>query len=132
MIRPCFLVIDKEFAGSISTRKLVIETAKFNVITAYSGREAIDTLHRFPGVSGIVLDAGVGDISATELCKTLKTMQSDVPIVVVGRPGKPHAPDADHYIDSFDPGKVLELLRALEPGPTAAIQQHNATLDGQA
>lgn len=37
MIRPCFLVIDREFPGSISTRKLVLETAKFNVLTAYSG-----------------------------------------------------------------------------------------------
>lgn len=27
MVRPCFLVIDREYSGSISTRKLVIETA---------------------------------------------------------------------------------------------------------
>jgi hypothetical protein len=39
MIRPCFLVVDQEHSGSISTRKLVIETAKFNVLTAYSGAE---------------------------------------------------------------------------------------------
>ena len=36
MIRPCFLIVDQEYAGSISTRKLVIETAKLNVLTAYS------------------------------------------------------------------------------------------------
>jgi hypothetical protein len=34
MDRPCFLVVDQEYPGSISTRKLVIETGKFNVITA--------------------------------------------------------------------------------------------------
>jgi hypothetical protein len=34
MDRPCFLVVDREYPGSISTRKLVIETGKFNVITA--------------------------------------------------------------------------------------------------
>ena len=28
MLRPCFLVLDREFPGSLSTRKLVIETAK--------------------------------------------------------------------------------------------------------
>ena len=39
--------MDAEFPGSISSRKLVIETAKFNVITAYSGTEAIETLERF-------------------------------------------------------------------------------------
>ena len=39
MIRPCYLVVDREFASSISTRKLFIEAAKLNVITAYSGVE---------------------------------------------------------------------------------------------
>jgi hypothetical protein len=48
MIRPCFLVIDQEHSNSISTRKLVIETARFNVLTAYSGAEAIQTLKNFP------------------------------------------------------------------------------------
>ena len=28
MIRPCFLVVDNEYPGSISTRKLVLESAK--------------------------------------------------------------------------------------------------------
>jgi hypothetical protein len=27
-MRPCFLVLDQEYPGSISTRKLVIETRK--------------------------------------------------------------------------------------------------------
>ena len=46
MLRPCYLVIDRETSNGISTRRLVIETeAKFNVITAYSSHEAIhDTL----------------------------------------------------------------------------------------
>ena len=59
MVRPCFLVIDREFPGSISTRKLVIETAKFNVLTAYSGLEALDTLQQFPAIHGVVLDAEI-------------------------------------------------------------------------
>ena len=67
MIRPCFLVIDREFPGSISTRKLVIETAKFNVITAYSGKEAIETFARFPAVSGVVLDGGLEDMACDDV-----------------------------------------------------------------
>ena len=51
VIRPCFLVIDHEFPDSISTRKLVLETAKYNVITAYSGNEAVETLKLFPNVT---------------------------------------------------------------------------------
>ena len=48
MIRPCFLVIDKQYPGSISARKLVIETAMLNVITAYSAEEAVATLPASP------------------------------------------------------------------------------------
>ena len=59
MIRPCFLVVDQEHSGSISTRKLVIETAKFNVITAYTGAEAIQTLNKFPAIDAVVLDASI-------------------------------------------------------------------------
>jgi hypothetical protein len=55
MNRPCFLVIDREFPGSISTRKLVIETAKFNVLTAYSGKEALEMIARFLPSFGVVL-----------------------------------------------------------------------------
>ena len=62
MPRPCFLVVDREHAGSISTRKLVIETAKLNVITAFSGREALETLARFPKVDAVVLDANMPDM----------------------------------------------------------------------
>jgi hypothetical protein len=67
MNRPCFLVIDREFPGSISTRKLVIETAKFNVLTAYSGKEAIEMITRFPAVSGVVLDGGLEDVPCDEV-----------------------------------------------------------------
>lgn len=48
MTRPCFLVIECEYPGNISARKLVIETAKMNVISCYSCAEGIATLRRFP------------------------------------------------------------------------------------
>jgi DNA-binding response OmpR family regulator len=72
MIRPCFLVIDQEHSGSISTRKLVIETAKFNVITAYSGEEALQTLTKFSAVDAIVLDAGIKDVPCNALVKQIR------------------------------------------------------------
>ena len=67
VVRPCFLVIDREFPGSISTRKLVIETAKFNVLTAYSAQEAIETLKTFSAVQGVVLDSEVAGMPCERL-----------------------------------------------------------------
>ena len=73
MFRPSFLVIDREYAGSISTRKLVIETAKLHVITAYSAAEALETLECYPAVNGIVLDAGIRDIPCASWCAILRS-----------------------------------------------------------
>jgi CheY-like chemotaxis protein len=86
MTRPCFLVIDREFAGSISTRKLVIETAKFNVITAYSGHEAVATLKRFPNMDGVVMDADIQDMSCPEMVQALKALHPGIPVIAICSP----------------------------------------------
>ena len=128
MYRPCFLVVDREFAANISTRKLIIETAKFNVITAYSGREALDTIDRFPDVDGIVLDAGLRDIPAEDVTRQFKKKYPATPIVVICAPGASECPEADHHLEFFDPAKLLELLQRLRPDETAAIQARNQQL----
>jgi DNA-binding response OmpR family regulator len=128
MIRPCFLVIDQEHSGSISTRKLVIETAKLNVITAYSGVEAIQTLRKFPAMDGVVLDAGITDLPCAEVVKQLKEIQPGVPIVAVGTLGHDFCAGADYYLETFDPAKLLRLLRRLEPEKTALILQMDEKL----
>ena len=103
MIRPCFLVVDREFAGSISTRKLVIETAKFNVITAYSAREAVETVERFPALDGAVIDAGIPDMPCSELVKTLRRLQPKLKVVVIDGPEAPACAGADETLRSFEP-----------------------------
>ena len=128
MIRPCFLVIDREFPGSISTRKLVIETAKFNVLTAYSGQEALDVSTRFPAVSGVVLDGGLDDVSCDVVAAKLKAIQPSIPIIVIATPGFTGCPQADYQLESFDPAKLLEILRSLKPEASAEIEKRNEEL----
>jgi response regulator RpfG family c-di-GMP phosphodiesterase len=128
LIRPCFLVVDQEHSGSISTRKLVIETAKFNVITAYSGAEAIQTLKRFPAMDGVVIDAGITDLPCSEVVKQLKAIQRNVIIVVVGTLGNDPCAGADHYLETFDPARLLRLLQRLQPEKTAMILEMDERL----
>lgn len=128
MNRPCFLVIDREFPGSISTRKLVIETAKFNVLTAYSGKEALEMITRFPAVSGVVLDGGLEDVSCDEVARTIKALQPTLPIIVIAAPGFKGCPDSDYQLESFDPAKLLEILRSLKPEASAEIEKRNEDL----
>ncbi len=128
MIRPCFLVIDREFPGSISTRKLVIETAKFNVLTAYSGKEALQIFKRFPAVDGVVVDGGIEDISAEDLTLELKAIQPKIPVIVIAVPGFEDCPSADFHVESFHPAKLLETLRGLKPKESAQIEKHDEDL----
>ncbi|RXH54389.1 response regulator [Granulicella sibirica] len=129
--RPCFLVIDREFAGSISTRKLLIETAKFNVITAYSGTEAIETVERFPAVNGVVLDASLGDMECDDLIKALKVIAPDVPTISI-EGGSRTCADADYNVPSFDPAKLLEVLRGLQPKESDVIDRRDEELNRKA
>jgi CheY-like chemotaxis protein len=128
MNRPCFLVIDREFPGSISTRKLVIETAKFNVLTAYSGKEALEMVTRFPAVSGVVLDGGLEDVPCGDVARQIKVLQPKLPIIVIATPGFTGCPEADYQLESFDPAKLLEILRGLKPEASAEIEKRNEDL----
>jgi CheY-like chemotaxis protein len=128
MIRPCFLVIDREFPGSISTRKLVIETAKFNVLTAYSGKEAIEMVTRFPAVSGVVLDGGIDDLPCEEVAHQIKLLQPKLPVIVITTPGFTGCPESDYQLQSFDPARLLDILRNLKPEASAEIEKRNEDL----
>ena len=129
MIRPCYLVIDRETSSGISTRKLIIETAKFNVITAYSSREAIETLEKFPALDGVVLDAGMEDMPTEELIAALKQLQPKITVILVCTPRYVPSKDADHTVESFDPRKLLALLEKLQPEAIAAIEKRNEDLE---
>jgi DNA-binding response OmpR family regulator len=128
MVRPCFLVIDREFPGSISTRKLVLETAKFNVLTAYSGKEAIDLFRRFPAVDGVVMDGEMDDIPADDLAQLFKASVPDTPVIVICAPGGPACSSADYRVESFQPQQLLDRLRSLKPRETEAIEKRNEEL----
>jgi response regulator RpfG family c-di-GMP phosphodiesterase len=117
VIRPCFLVIDHEFPDSISTRKLVLETAKYNVITAYSSTEAVETFKLFPNVSGIVMNEAVTGTDCSALVKELRAIRSDVLLIVTSSRGVTDCVIADHQLNNFDPAALLKLLRRLVPNP---------------
>jgi len=128
MVRPCFLVVDREFPGSISTRKLVIETAKFNVLTAYSADEGLELLRLFPAVSGVVIDDGIEGVTTASLVAKMKDLQARLPIIVVAAPDAGAVRGADVQLPSFEPAKLLEALRKLEPQASNEIERTNEAL----
>jgi CheY-like chemotaxis protein len=131
MVRPCFLVVDREFPGSISTRKLVLETAKFNVITAYSGVEALEMMRRFPAIDGVVMDGELEDIPSEYLTQELKKVEPKLPVIVICAPGFANCPSADVQLESFQPAKLLEALRQLKPRESAEIEKHDEDINNE-
>jgi response regulator RpfG family c-di-GMP phosphodiesterase len=113
--RPCFLVIEREYPGNISARKLVIETAKYNVISCYSLAEAIATLRRFPTVDGIVLSADVKDMPCDEGARELKRVRPETPLIVISPSGHEACEVADQRLSSHDPQLLLEVLKQYVP-----------------
>jgi CheY-like chemotaxis protein len=113
MVRPCYLVVDREVPGNISTRKLVIETAKLNVITAYDPAEALATLRRYPGVDGVVFNAQVSGMSTEKFIEQLREVVPDIPVIVTFASAARRDRHNEYYIDSMDPKALLDCLQSL-------------------
>jgi len=125
-------MIDREYPASISTRKLVVESAKFNVITAYSPAEAVATLRRFAGVDGVVLDAESEGISCEELIQQLHEVRKDVPVVTVAPGGHVHCAGALYSVDSHDPKRLIETLQRLCPEEAQEVDRKDEVLRTEA
>ena len=111
MTRPCFLVIDNQYPGSISARKLVIETAQLNVLTAYSAQEALELFSRFPDVNGIVLDTEIAGIPCRKLIEKLRQIRDDIPVVSVSPSGQDRCGGEQYQVSSYEPQMLLDQLR---------------------
>jgi hypothetical protein len=109
-VRPTLVVLDPAVPGTISSRKLVLEVGRFNVLTAYTVEEAYSTAARF-NVDGFVLDHIPGSETATEVCESLKERYPGKTIFLVAAPtaDKLSLPkSADQVVSSADPQEILE------------------------
>lgn len=118
-MRPALLVAEHEPDSALSTRKLVLETAKFNVITAHSVPEAEEAMQLMaPGLAGLVVTSTLGpeDDCAT-LAKTFKNTKPDAPVIYLSPSGFQHCRWADHQLSTYEPDKLLNLARELFGDP---------------
>ena len=131
MIRPCILVLDPEAPGSISTRKLVIETAKFNVLSTYSGSELLETLRRFPNVDAAVLNVAgpsLDQLTYEEISRRIAELSPKLPVIVTSSSGMEVCGPNQTGVRSFDPGSLLDTLRQMFPVATAQISDQEKLL----
>lgn len=118
MTRPTILMVEPEPKDALSVRKLVIETAKFNVTTAYSTEEAGELLRKFPQLDCLVMIAEMP--GCEELSKFAKSVNPATPVILLSANRTARCKFAEHHISSHEPEALLDLLRSLFGDPRKA------------
>jgi CheY-like chemotaxis protein len=111
--RLAFLVIESEPAQGLSTRKLLLESAKHNVLTAYSPEEGVRMFRRFPHVDVVAIDGSFGEQACTELVKQLKVQHQKIRVVAFVPNVGAQCDWADETTSSHDPAGLLHLLEEM-------------------
>jgi CheY-like chemotaxis protein len=109
-MRLVVLMVEVEQPEGISARKLILETARHNVITAYSGSGAIKLLRRFPNVDVAVIHTELEDSQFIRLVREIKEIRPDLPIVALSPMEEQSVEGVDHTLSSYDPQLLLHLL----------------------
>ncbi|HVH85778.1 MAG TPA: response regulator [Terriglobales bacterium] len=115
MPRPTILIAEPEPKEALSVRKLVVETAKFNVVTAYSAKEAKELLKQFPNVQAMVVVAEIKDCD--KAVQAAKAINPSMPVIVLSANPSYRCGKAEYCISSHEPEALLELLRSLFGDP---------------
>lgn len=92
-----------------------METAKFNVLTAYSAKEGRDLLTKFPEVDVVVIVADIKDCEKT--VTAAKSSDPPKPVIVLSANRNYRCNNAEHHISSHEPEELLNLLRSLFGDP---------------
>ena len=111
--RLSFLIIETEPSDGLSTRKLLLESAKHNVITAYSGKEGVEMFKRFPNVDAICIDAELNDLKSSEVAKRVRHTNPKIRIVGLSPRMAARCDWADETMNSHDPAALLKLLEEM-------------------
>ena len=103
------LMMEEEQPEGLSARKLVVETAKHNVLTAYTAEEGIDLLRRFPNIDAVLVHARVLE-KHPDVVARVKTMSARTPIILASPGGEQKPPGVTFTVDSHQPIQLLQLL----------------------
>ena len=119
MARPVFLVIEVEQPDGLSTRKLLLESAKYNVLTAHSGKEGLEIAREHP-LSAIIVHHAMEDVATEKLVSALKMLKPDTNLILLLPNGGGRRKNVDYAMSSHEPGELLALLQKLYGKPPDA------------
>jgi hypothetical protein len=103
------LMIEPEQPEALSARKLVVETEKHNVLTAYDRSVGMDLLRRFPNVDAVFVHIHCIH-EHPGLLKEIKTLVPGTPLIVASPSATEIPAEADYVVDSHLPHAMLQIL----------------------
>jgi hypothetical protein len=107
------LMMEEEQPEGLSARKLVVETAKHNVLTAYNLPDGLDLLHRFPNVDVIMVHSRLLE-QKRDLLNDVRQTCPGKPIILATPFANDHRPEADYIVDSHKPHDLIRLFASGE------------------
>jgi CheY-like chemotaxis protein len=113
MSRPTFIVAEPEPEQALSSRKILLETFKFNVITAHSESELADLLTQFPNVNALILHLDTPGHRGADLISAIKRDAPTLPVIALSPTLNGGLEMADHVVNSHSPEDLLQLLQNL-------------------
>jgi response regulator RpfG family c-di-GMP phosphodiesterase len=109
-VKLVVLMIEVEQPEGLSARKLVLETAKHNVLTAYSGPYGLELMRRFPNVDLLVVHRFVDGMPAEEIIRQANEINPKMPVVLLSPVADAEPLGAQYVIPSHEPQMILTLL----------------------
>ncbi len=116
MTRPAFIVAEPEPEQALSTRKILLETFKYNVITGHSVPETIDLVRLFPNVNALIVHCGLPDFDSGQAMGIVKKSVPTLPIIAL-TPTDRELVWADYVVHSHHPQELLSLVQKLFGDP---------------
>jgi hypothetical protein len=103
------LMIEEEQPEGLSSRKLVVETVKHNVLTAYNAKDGIDLLKRFPNVDAVMVHAGQLH-KKPGLLTEVQNLCPGKPLILASPFAEESSQEVTFVVDSHKPQALLKLL----------------------
>ena len=113
MRRPTFIVAEPEPDQALSSRKILLETFKFNVITAHSEEEMFELLDAFPNADAVILHDDTPGESTRDIVKSIKQQCPHMQVVALTPRSENTRRAADHVVNSHKPEELLQLLQRI-------------------
>jgi hypothetical protein len=110
IIRLVVLMVEVEQPEGISSRKLILETARHNVLTAYSADGAVYLLERFPNVDLAIIHTELEGKEFETTVRRLKEMRPDLFVVAISPVDAGRLQGVNAVLPSYDPQELLEFL----------------------